>query len=46
VFVIRRHTRVDDALHIKPDLARFTCTPRVPVEPLRFVTVPSHDLPL
>jgi len=46
LFVTNHHTRIEDVLRTKPELAQFTCTPRTPENPLLYVTNPREDLPL
>jgi len=46
LFVTNHHTRIEDVLRTKPELAQFTCTPRTPENPLLYVTPPREDLPL
>jgi len=46
LFVTNHHTRIEDMLHTKPELALFTCTPRTPENPLLYVTLPCEELPL
>jgi len=46
LFVTNHHTRIEDVLRTKPELALFTCTPRTPENPLLYVTPPREDLPL
>ena len=33
IFIVRRTTRTEDALHTQPELARFVCTLQVPTNP-------------
>jgi len=46
LFVTNHHTRIEDVLRTKPELAQFACTPRTPENPLLYVTPPREDLPL
>jgi len=46
LFVTNHHTRIEDVLRTKPELALFMCTPRTPQNPLLYVTPPREDLPL
>ena len=46
IFIVRRTTRIEDALRTQPELARFVCTPRVPTNPFDFIIPPPLDLPL
>jgi hypothetical protein len=46
IFIIRRTTRTEDALHTQPELARFVCMPRVPTNPFNFIIPPPLNLPL
>jgi len=46
IFVIHRHTRIEDNLRNNPGLAQFTCTPRTPADPLRYLTPPLVEEPL
>jgi hypothetical protein len=46
LFIVRRTTRIEDALRTQPELARFVCTPRVPTNPFDFITPPPLDLAL
>jgi len=46
IFVIHRHTRIEDNLRNNPGLAQFTCTPRTPADPLRYLTPPPVEEPL
>jgi len=46
IFVIHRHTRIEDNLCSNPGLAQFTCTPRTPADPLLYLTPPLVEEPL
>jgi hypothetical protein len=46
IFIVRRTTRTEDALRTQPELARFVCTPRVPMNPFDFIIPPPLDLSL
>jgi len=46
LFVTNQHTRIEDVLRTKPELAQFTCTPHTPENPLLYVTPPCEELPL
>jgi hypothetical protein len=46
IFIVRRTTRIEDALCTQPKLARFVCTPRVPTNPFDFIIPLPLDLPL
>jgi len=46
IFVIHRHTRIEDNLRNNPGLALFTCTPRTPTDPLLYLTPPLIEEPL
>jgi hypothetical protein len=46
IFIVRRTTRTEDALHTQLELARFVCTPRVPTNPFDFIIPPPLDLSL
>jgi len=46
IFVNNHHTRIEDVIRTKPELAQFTCTPRTPENPLLYVTPPREELPL
>jgi len=46
IFVIHRHTRIEDNLQNNPGLAQFTCTLRTPADPLRYLTPPPVEEPL
>ena len=46
IFVVNRLSRVEDILRTRPDLARFCCTPRSPLNPFLHVFPPRADLPL
>jgi len=46
LFVINHHTRIEDVIRTKPELAQFTCTPRTPENPLLYVTPPLEEFPL
>jgi len=46
LFVTNHHTRIEDVLRTKPELAQFTCTPHTPENPLLYVTPPCEELPL
>ena len=46
IFVTNHHTRIEDVIRTKPELAQFTCTPRTPENPLLYVTPPREELPL
>jgi len=46
LFVIGHHTRIEDVIRTKPELAQFTCTPRTPENPLLYITPPREEIPL
>ena len=46
IFVIHRHTRIEDNLRHNPGLAQFTCSPRTPADPLLYLTIPPVEEPL
>ena len=46
IFVTNQHTRIEDVLRTKPELAQFTCTPRTPKNPLLYITTPCKEIPL
>jgi len=46
IFIINHHTRIEDVIRTKPELAQFTCTPRTPKNPLLYITPPREELPL
>ena len=46
IFIIHRHTRIEDNLRNNPGLAQFTCTPRTPADLLRYLTPPPVEEPL
>jgi hypothetical protein len=46
LFIINRNTRIEDVLCIRPQLAKFTCTPRVPTNPFLHITPPLVEAPL
>jgi len=46
IFVTNHHTRIEDMICTKPELAQFTCTPCTPENPLLYITTPREDLPL
>jgi len=46
IFVIHRHTRIEDNLQNNPGLAQFTCSPQTPVDPLLYLTPPPVEHPL
>jgi len=46
LFVINRHTQIEDLIRTNPGLAQFTCTPRTPANPLLYLTPPPVEQPL
>jgi hypothetical protein len=46
IFIVRRTTRTEDALRTQPELARFVCTLRVPMNPFDYIIPPPLDLSL
>jgi len=46
IFVIHRHTRIEDNLRNNPGLAQFVCTPRTPADPLLYLIPPPVEEPL
>jgi len=46
IFIVRRTTYTEDALHTQPELARFVYMPRVPTNPFNLIIAPPLDLSL
>jgi len=46
IFVIHRHTRIEDNLRNNPGLAQFTCSPRTPADLLLYLIPPPVEQPL
>jgi len=46
LFVVNRHTQIEDLIRTNPGLAQFTCTPRTPANPLLYLTPPPVEQPL
>ena len=46
IFIVRRTTCTEDVLRTQPELARFVCMPRVPMNPFDFIIPLPLDLAL
>jgi len=46
LFVVNRHTQIEDLIRTNLGLAQFTCMPQTPANSLLYLTPPSEEQPL